>query len=388
MSTPAPSILMVIANFHPRVGGAERQALLLARSLQHCGTPVRVLTLHDPALPLDASIDGVPVSRAIRATPGTRWFSVSYFLSTLAYLLRHHRSHTITHCHIAQGLHVPAALVLRMLTGIPVIIKIASSGRHSDFATLRQLRLCRLPLGKILLRLLRHADCIVATSTQAHRDACTAGIPAERISIIANGVDTTHFRPAAATAGTRQLIYAGRLETVKGVDLLLDAFALVCRRFPDARLRILGDGSQRRQLEAQSCALGLADRVTFAGMVDDIAPALQLSSACVLPSRAEGMPNVLLEAMACGVPVVATAVGGCPDIISDGRNGLLVAPEDPGALADAIGAVFSDPTAARAMGDRARHAIGQDYSITAITATYQALYQQLLNHRRTESVQR
>jgi len=158
---------------------------------------------------------------------------------------------------------------------------------------------------------------------------------------------------------------------------LVPAFARVHAAIPQARLQLVGDGPLRGILEHQVGSLGLAGRVELLGEREDVAAFLDEAACVVLPSRIEGFSYVLLEAMARGVPCIATAVGGTPDLIESGRSGLLVRPEDPQALADAITTVLADPVQAGRLGEAARRRVATEFSrermITQTVEAYRAV---------------
>jgi glycosyltransferase involved in cell wall biosynthesis len=188
------------------------------------------------------------------------------------------------------------------------------------------------------------------------------GIPAERIVVQHNGVEGTRFvvrdrddvRRQLGVPGSLPLVcFVGNLVPEKGPDVLIEAFggpqtvALRC-----ARLAFIGDGPLKQVLIARAAAMGICDRVSFLGRMppDDVALWLSAADALCLPSRREGCPNVVLEGLACGRPVVASAVGGVPELLSE-RNGVMVAPDDSAALAAALSSALQrtwDPQDLRA----------------------------------------
>jgi glycosyltransferase involved in cell wall biosynthesis len=170
---------------------------------------------------------------------------------------------------------------------------------------------------------------------------------------------------------------AGRLVPVKGLDTLLAAMGEVVAVAPRARLVILGDGPLMSALRGRASALGLDGRVRFAGHVPDVRPYLRAMDVFVLPSYAEGLPMALLEAMAAALPVVATAVGGVPEVVRDGGEGLLVPPGAPAALAGALLRLVADPDSRAAMGARGRARVAEAFSIEATGPLYVALYREL-----------
>lgn len=223
-------------------------------------------------------------------------------------------------------------------------------------------------------------------------------IPRARLQLIDNGVDTERFRPglpgakdmaepwqddpAAFVIGT-----VGRLQDVKDQATLLEAFAILRRQLPQAPLRLVlvGDGPLRSALAAQVAASGLQDSVWFAGARSDVAPVMRSFSLFALSSIAEGTPVTLLEAMASGLPVAATAVGGIPDLVEQDVSGSLVPPRDPHALAAAIAPYVREPALARRHGAAGRARVEQQYSMHAMLAAYVALYDELCQTKTTPS---
>ena len=210
------------------------------------------------------------------------------------------------------------------------------------------------------------------------------GIAADKVVRLHNGVDTDRFAPgdrgevrAKLGIGAEQTVVGtvGRLDPVKDQASLLEAFARVAG--PDAVLVIAGDGACRDALHAQAAALGLGDRVRFLGERRDVARVLQSFDLFVLPSLGEGISNTILEAMATGLPVVATRVGGNPELVDDGVTGQLVPRQAPEVLAKAIGEYLRDPARRKDHGARARARAIRLFSLSAMREAYADLYDRL-----------
>jgi len=207
----------------------------------------------------------------------------------------------------------------------------------------------------LLPRILPRADAITAVSRlTASRLRAYPGVSSARVHIIPNGIDVDFWSTPVAAGDLRArepvVLSVGRLDPVKGHDVLLRAFRLVLARVAGARLVVVGEGGYRNVLEALAADLGIAGAVEFAGQLDAGRVRQRLGEAQVfaLPSRSEGLPIALLEAMAAGVPAVATAAGGTPEVLSAG-GGVLVPPEDAPALAEAIVELLQDPAASAAL---------------------------------------
>lgn len=222
------------------------------------------------------------------------------------------------------------------------------------------------------------------------------GIPDAKNEFIGNGVDTARFRPGPVQGdplepwqapGAFVIGTVGRLQDVKHQACLVDAFALLRRLLPDdsARLRLVlvGDGPLRAQLAARIEAAGLGEVAFLAGPRSDVAPVMRSFSLFALPSIAEGTPVTLLEAMASSLPVVASRVGGIPDLVQDGATGTLAPPGDPEALAAALAAYVRDGALAARHGAAGRVRVEQRYSIDAMLSSYLALYDGLCNTKTT-----
>jgi sugar transferase (PEP-CTERM/EpsH1 system associated) len=222
------------------------------------------------------------------------------------------------------------------------------------------------------------------------------GVPRRRISRIINGVDTQRFRPRVAErekiAGSPYddphlwlVGTVGRLAAVKDQMTLVRAFAAAVRargeRSEPMRLVIVGDGPDRAKLEQAVVREGIEDRTWFAGPRNDVAEIMRGLDCFVLPSLAEGISNTVLEAMASGLPIVATDVGGNRELLSDGDNGRIVPADDAAALAAAIGGLLDDPTHARRLGAAARRAAVERFSVERMAAEYARLYDRCLDRR-------
>ncbi len=196
--------------------------------------------------------------------------------------------------------------------------------------------------------------------------------------VIPNGLLPAEFEPVTAAPDAAEFLYLGELRDIKGVDVLLDAFARVNADHP-IRLNLFGDGPDRGKLEARARELAIADRIAFRGATP-IRSALASGRAMVVPSRAESLPYVVLETAAARVPLIATSVGGIPEIVA-GTDTALVPPDNADALARAMRAVLDDPAAATARADRLALAMGDRFTVAAMTDAVLAFYARALAER-------
>ena len=242
----------------------------------------------------------------------------------------------------------------------------------------------RIAMHRLAHRLSTH---VTAVSRAVAESSVALGVPRDRITVIPNGVDTARFGPApgggvaaSASEAARRSAAApligsvGCLAPRKDYGTLLEALALLARRGREFEVLLVGDGAERGTLESQARALGLAGRVRFAGERSDVERLLPTMDVFVLSSREEGIPNALLEAMASGRPVVATAVGGTPEIVAAGESGWLVPPASPGPLADALEEALSNPVEAARRGATARRVAVDELDISKMVARHEEFY--------------
>ena len=196
----------------------------------------------------------------------------------------------------------------------------------------------------------------------------------DRFHIIHCGVDPDRYAPAPHQG--QHLLFVGRLAAVKGVPILLEAVAQLRPRFPALRLTLIGDGPDRAALEAQAAHLGLTDITDFLGYrsQDEVAQMLATTDVFTLPSFAEGVPVVLMEALASGVPVVTTQIAGVPELVVQGGNGRLVPPGDGAALQKEIAALLNDPAARQSLGAAGRDRVRQEFNIHNEAARLSTLF--------------
>jgi glycosyltransferase involved in cell wall biosynthesis len=370
---------MLIQGFYPRLGGAERQLQALIPPLGACGIDVTVVTRRYPGLAPRAIVSHAPIYRV--SIPGNRFVaSLAYTLGAFFALARVRRRVQVIHAHELLSpttTAVLAGLVLRR----PVVVKVLRGGQLGDIKVLQAGRLGRLRFW--LFR--RLVDVFIAISDEIEAELREGGVGADRIARIPNGVDVDRFRPAGASDRARireslglqdrkVVLFLGRVSIEKGLDDLLDAWPSIRTREPHASLMIVGSGPHRSSLEARVVA-----GVHFVATVDDPVRYLQAADCFVLPSHTEGLSNSLLEAMATGLPCVATAVGGSTDVIRPGVDGWLVAPGDASGLGVAIVEALS-PESARTRGAAARARVADAYSLQRTATLLAELYRRLAGH--------
>jgi glycosyltransferase involved in cell wall biosynthesis len=370
---------MLVPDFD-RIGGYELQALSQAAHFRSRGLPVLLLTNHHPERPPREVRDGVVVQRLDPLPPDSHnWAAL--FSAFLTFLKHHRADYDVIHCHALTFLAACCARIGRLLR-VPVLVKVATERDVREYRDNHSLHF------RLFFRWLKGADLLLCLSESIQHEAVACGFRPERTAIMPNGVDSERFRPATAEQraqarrdlglAERELafVYVGRLVQRKGVDVLLQALARA-HDASAATLFAVGDGEERTALERQSRELGIADRVRFTGEQRAVQPWLHAADAFVFPSRLEGLPNALLEAMAHGLPVIATRIGGCTDVVTEG-SGILVPSDDVPALASAIDRLAGDAALRAQLGHAARARIEERFAFARIGDELQQLYRSCL----------
>jgi glycosyltransferase involved in cell wall biosynthesis len=259
--------------------------------------------------------------------------------------------------------------------GAPLVVH-TEHGKH--YTVRRRTRWLGWLAGRYAARFFCVSDDIAA-EVRKHRI-----VPAEKVHVVYNGINAERFRGRGGAEGVRQTLgippgvpvlgTIGRLTEVKRQDLLIHAFSQVRRHVPDAHLVLVGDGPLRTDLDQLVARLGLEGAVHFAGYQADPERYLSVMDAFVLTSRSEGMPLVILEAWAAGVPVVASAVGGVPAMIDPGRTGLLFPSGDEAALTAALVRILTDQPARRRLSEEGEREVTARYDTRRMAEDYQRHY--------------
>lgn len=224
-------------------------------------------------------------------------------------------------------------------------------------------------------RLWRLSTCVVCNAAALEEILIRQhGVDRRRIAVIPNGVDVDYFQPHPEMRDSQPtIIFVGRLVDQKDPLNLLKGFRMVAEKLPEARLIVLGNGHLRDSMQAFIRSNGLRSRVSLLPGICDIRSHLRRAWVFALSSRYEGSPNAVLEAMAAGLPIVATSVGGVPEILRDGQTGLLVEPGDPVALAHALTDLLQNQPLREAMGEKAREAVVRVHSLDKMVSETERL---------------
>jgi glycosyltransferase involved in cell wall biosynthesis len=343
-------------------GGMERLLVEFAKhadrerfDLRFVSLTTRRGTVADEIEALGWPVAALDIPQGLR--PGAIW--------RLRDLFRRHRPDVVhTHNTKPHLLATPAA----RLASVPVVVQT----RHGQpFGTSRR----RYGAFKLLSLL---TDKVVCVSADSERLTATAGVPRRRLGTILNGIDLSKFRYHGPIPDGPALCVA-RLSPEKGVATLIEAAALLAKRRPAFRLHIAGGGTCMGDLAGMVERHAIGANVRLLGERPDVPALLGGASLFVLPSLTEGVSLTLLEAMASGLPVVATAVGGTPEVVDDGRTGLLVPASDPAAMADAIERVLDEPDRAHAMGLAGRARVESHFDVHEMVRRYEDLYLRCLS---------
>ncbi|MBN2009913.1 glycosyltransferase family 4 protein [candidate division KSB1 bacterium] len=372
------TILFYSEGFYPAVGGSEIFVMRLAKELDRQGHNVAVLTYQlTKELKREERVNGIIVYRVPH--PGMRIIGefVGIF-NTLWFIIRNLKNIRLLHIH---GVGSTAAMIaiLGTIFNFNVFVHLpgCETYSHNYKNYLRRL---------FVWNSIKLATCFIAISSEIENFLLDLKIPKEKIVRIPYGVvspeNIQRIEKSNGTNYSKIAVFVGRLVPVhKGLETLLPAWKHVCERRDDCQLWIVGDGYFRQELESLARNLDISSRIKFWGMIEDVFPYLKTADLFVMASNYEGLPIALLEAMSIGSTIAVTAVSGALDIIEHERNGLLVPPQKPEALADAIETVFDNPDLAHRMGKAAEETIARNFSMETITKKHLDVYSSYINNR-------
>jgi glycosyltransferase involved in cell wall biosynthesis len=387
-----PRVVVMTPYYRPIVGGVESNAERLARYLQRAGHRVQVVTkrIHRD-LPDRATIDGVDVERigpfGPRAAAG-KWQLVPFVAS---WLVRHAASYDVVCCIDYRGVAL-GVLAARAWTGRRVLVQAQTSGvlsANNVDGILRRWGLSSHGAAARVVKwpartLYRRADAFACISREIEREALACGVPRERVHYLPNAIDMTMFHPPSGEErdelrqrfhvppGAVACLFLGRLSREKGLMDLLEAWRLL--RPANAVLLIAGPDMDDHPWNVGPAARafvsehGLQASTSFLGSMADVAPVMRAADLLIQPSHFEALGLSAIEALACGAPVVACAVGGLLDFVVDGQNGKLCPPQDPQALAAVLDPLIKDEALRLRLAARARASVAADYDEQVVFA--------------------
>jgi glycosyltransferase involved in cell wall biosynthesis len=372
-------VCFVVSHFHPMESGAERQALAQGVELVRRGHAVHVVTKAISWLPRESEYGGVKVHRWVKTSTIGPLFGLSFVVGVARALRRLRPEYDLIHTHQGLWEAIATGASRPLLQGAPTLVQPASSGYFGEAEELARTRGSR-TLRKIILR----NTAFAAISADIEAQWLALGVEPSRMIRMASGVDAHRFRPGpippeleATLPPHPRVVFTGRLHPQKNLDVLLEAWPDLVER-TGASLILVGQGVERERLEAKARELGIADRVHFAGPVEDPSDYLRAADAFVLPSVAEGMSNSLLEAMSTALPCLASDIGGNTDLLEPEGAGILLPGHEPAAWTEALARILTDPELARRLGAKARGRVEAEFAIERVIDRYQRLYARLI----------
>lgn len=384
-------ICMFAACAPPFYCGGGKQALNLAIKLVQIGHTVTFVTNNiDGSALSEENCQGVHVIRV--GMGGKSRNKLFWFLTAaVAYLIRHRHSIDIVHFPSGAFWHIAPILLLADILKKPTLLKLTALHVDDPF-TIRHR-----PLGNRLISMLKRLKRIVAITEVFKQRCLQTGFTAEQVVLIPNGVDAQVYHPCLSPQaknllrGQLQLpikshlvLFVGGIHASKGVDTLVEAWKRVHIQQPFAQLVLIGPIPNRMSVDNEF--LTQIEMMRARGVQIELLPVqnnieqyYQAADIFTLPSRSEGLPNVTLEAMSTGLPVVVTDISGHHALISDGENGLMVPVDDAPALSQCLLTLMNDPQLAQRLGEEARRTIIKDFSFEIVAKQYNQVYQELLN---------
>lgn len=394
--SPLSNIRLCVVSplYHPSLGGVGRQAQLLTERLAKKGVKVFVI-----ARRMKGRLPAV-FSKKVRiykvwsikpylinfekVTPLNILISLTFSISCASLLLWKRKDYDIVHFH---GASLPLFISLPLLKILrkKIIAKVAAANIGTEAGSLRGRYL---GLGNLIIRLLKMIDAFVAMTFEIETGLLNDGFSPAKINRITNFIDTSAFKPISLDnkndlkkrrgfKNDKIVTFSGRFVQRKGIIFLLEAWKDIIKDFPEAKLVLLGDGPLLADMKSVATEIGITHSVDFLGHVNEVEAFLHATDVFVLASLQEGMPNSLLEAMACRLPVVATKIGGVVDIIKDSENGILVQPGDSQSLVAGFKKLLRNEKLAAAISKNAYKTIKDHYGLNSISQKYIDLYKKI-----------
>ena len=386
---------MVSFYYAPEYSGSAIQAGNLCRHLNRVGVETIVVSAMLSSCPHEEVMDGIKVFR-LKVLKSRNMQIPSFWLTLCWFLIRMRKNFDVIHAHGTYQ-HGPVGFMGRLL-GKPTFLKVAMA--ESDIAFQRQGRIW----GRINKFFVRRFDHYIATSEQIRQEFLDCGFPPDSIVKIANGVDTERFHPPGSIQEKEDLkrkfgfpagpliIYCGMIIPRKNVDLIVKVFCDIHKTNLTSHLALVGPWPEETASESGGYighlhrllrGAGLEKHVTFAGYQECIEQYLRAADLFFFPSKQEGMPNVLLEAMASGLPCIASRISGTEDLIENGVNGLLLDPDSEDGFAELLNRVLGNPGLHHQLANKARATILERYSLQETAQKMMSLYSDCLSGKGT-----
>ncbi|MBI4689216.1 MAG: glycosyltransferase family 4 protein [Nitrospirae bacterium] len=388
-------VCIVSAVYHLSLGGLGRQAQLLSEKIHEKGVKIFVITRKMKGIPEQDYRKDIEIIRiwtpcanvSVLEEVGIKSLLISLFFSLgCAWnLFKKRNAYEIVHFHGARAALFFNIPVLKLL-GKKILAKVSAANHALEAGSLKGNYLF---LGNLLAWLVRKVDIFIATSDEIRNSLLHDEITGDKIVRIPNFIDMSKYSAIKDTQkdilkgqfgieGKIIVTFSGRIVPRKGVEVLLRAWDRITKEFNNAFLLILGSGSSLHEMGKIVSMLKMEESVNFLGWRSDTNDFLNITDIFVLPSLQEGMPNSLLEAMAFGLPCIASRIGGAVDVIEDGISGILFESGNMSELASAMVRLLKDEKLRKRLGEEARKRIEDSFSIDSIANEYVKLYQKLI----------
>lgn len=376
-------LVCMVVPYFDRIGGYELQAQSLCQAYHRFGKQSFILTTPTPGLPQFERREYFDIYRIPKSIQ--RPSTLSLYLLYLFFCLK--KIPTVLHCHSISPL-TEQILRLNRYLKIPALLKIATEG---DIEHLQHTIQSDKKNGSFRRKNYEHVN-FIHLNANIKLELLNFDINAKKIFSIPNGVDTTRFSPVSENdkkkiktelgfSENRHLItFIGRLEERKRVIDLIDAWSKIEKHYPDHDLLIVGDGEEKESCQKLCYRLNIQNRVIFQRATNSVESFLRISSLFVLPSRLEGLPNIMLEAMATAVPILASDISGINEAIEHQKTGFLTPMQNVAALVESLHYVLQSPHLSKQWGHAARQKVLRNYCFNTIVPQFFELYTKLKSH--------
>ena len=373
-------VAMIIQSYLPRLGGAEKQLAAVCRKLRMKGIEPCVITRRYKNMQSFEIIDETPVYRVPAPKPKVL-AAFSYLFFGLAKI--HEIKPDLIHAHELLS-PTDMTVLAKRIWRIPAAVKVLRGGNLGDIYKLKNRG-----LGQARIRrMAKHIDRFIAISDEIAEELAGVGIEPDRCSFIPNGVDIDVYKPVTRREKKRLreeldlpdgflCVFSGRLAPEKGLKTLISVWQKIESSHKEAYLLILGNGPLEDELRSTA-----VKNVIFRGYLSEPKDYYQACDAFILPSETEGLSNALLEAMACGLTVMATKVGAAQEIIKDDVNGVLLEPGNVQDITKSVESILNEPQKMQHLGKSARRTVERDFSLENIVDRLVDLYAQMMEGER------
>ena len=388
---------MVSPLYHPELGGVGRQAVALTEYLHKIGVQVFVMCRKIKGMPEWKPSAGLRMIQ-INTLGSSKYdleaksimnllISISFCFNLMLAFIRNRKEYDIVHFH-GSSLQLIFNVIPLKIMNKKIVAKVAGAKMDVEAGSFKGKYFL---IGDFFIRILKRVDMFIAITKEIRDDLIKDGFKRENIFETSNFIMPEKFYPLekpedkyaikkmlGIEADKKIITFSGRLVQRKRVDLLLRAVSEIVKVRKDVRVIILGHGELLGDLQRMAIELNIPEYILFKGFVSNILDYLHIADVFVLTSDMEGMPNALLEAMACRLPVIATRIGGVVDVVEDKKNGLLVTSGDVEELKDAILKLLEDVQLSASIAEKAYETIKENYYIDKVADKYISLYQRLV----------